>query len=51
MKSAGLANDKLMGRPHVYILGAGASYAAFPRGEKTGRKLPLMNNLVEILQL
>lgn len=51
MKPAGLANDKLMGRPHVYILGAGASYAAFPRGEKTGRKLPLMNNLVEILQL
>lgn len=51
MKPAGLTNCELMGRPHVYILGAGASYAAFPKGEKTGRKLPLMNNLVETLQL
>ena len=40
-----------MGRPHVVILGAGASYAAFPNGDKHGRKLPLMNNLVEILGL
>ena len=36
-----------MGRPHVVILGAGASYAAFPNGDMHGRKLPLMNNFVE----
>jgi hypothetical protein len=37
--------------PHVLILGAGASYAAFPEGDKNGLKLPLMNNLVEVLGL
>ena len=26
-----------MERPHVVILGAGASYAAFPNGDKHGR--------------
>ena len=40
-----------MGKPHVVILGAGASYAAFPKGDKNGRKLPLMNNFVETLQI
>lgn len=40
-----------MERPHVVILGAGASYAAFPNGDKHGRKLPLMNNFVETLGL
>lgn len=38
-----------MGRPHVVILGAGASYAAFPNGDGRGKKLPLMNNFVETL--
>lgn len=38
-----------VGKPHVVILGAGASYAAFPNGDKYGRKLPLMNNFVETL--
>lgn len=38
-------------RPHVFILGAGASYAAFSNGDKHGRRLPLMSNLVEILSL
>ncbi|MFM2485605.1 SIR2 family protein [Celerinatantimonas yamalensis] len=37
--------------PHVVILGAGASLAAFPNGDKNGRKLPLMNNLVEVLNI
>ncbi len=37
--------------PHVLILGAGASYAAFPKGDRNGLKLPLMNNLVEVLEL
>ena len=40
-----------VGKPHVVILGAGASYAAFPNGDKKGRKLPLMNNFVETLGL
>ncbi len=38
-------------RPHVVILGAGASLAALPMGDKNGRKLPVMNNFVEILNL
>lgn len=37
--------------PHVTILGAGASLAALPDGDKNGRKLPLMNNLVEVVGL
>jgi hypothetical protein len=39
------------GRPHVYILGAGASYAAFPHGDKNGRRLPLMHNIVDVVGL
>lgn len=39
------------GRPHVVILGAGASRAAFPEGDKYGRLLPLMNDLVATLDL
>ena len=38
-------------RPHLVILGAGASLAAFPQGDIKGNKLPLMNNLVETLEL
>ncbi len=34
-------------RPHLVLLGAGASLAAFPNGEKNGLKVPLMNNFVE----
>jgi len=37
--------------PHVFILGAGASLAAFPDGDRNGRKLPLMRNMVEIVGL
>lgn len=40
-----------MGRPHVVMLGAGASYAAFPNGDKYGKKLPLMNNFIQVLGL
>lgn len=39
------------GKPHIVILGAGASYAAFPNGDRNGRRLPLMNNFVETLGL
>jgi len=35
--------------PHVVILGAGASKAAFPSGDRNGRLLPLMNDLPDIL--
>lgn len=37
--------------PHVVILGAGASRAACPDGDAEGRRLPLMNDLVEVLDL
>lgn len=43
--------DVKFGRPHVVILGAGASLAAFPYYEGSGRKLPLMANFVETLGL
>lgn len=42
-------DDLTFGRPHVFILGAGASRAAFPDGDAGGRQLPLMNDLVEKL--
>lgn len=37
--------------PHLVILGAGASYAATPEGELLGRRLPLMNQLPEAIEL
>lgn len=40
-----------MQRPHVVILGAGASLAAFPDGDANGKKLPLMNNFIDTLGL
>lgn len=36
---------------HTFILGAGASRAAFPKGDKFGRTLPLMCDFVDILGL
>ncbi|MGB2990334.1 MAG: hypothetical protein WBC98_10285 [Candidatus Zixiibacteriota bacterium] len=38
-------------RPHVVLLGAGASKAALPKGDNNGRKLPVMKDLVEIVGL
>lgn len=38
-------------RPHVVLLGAGASRGAFPNGDRSGKRIPLMNDLVDILQL
>ncbi len=43
--------DFMMRKPHIVILGAGASRAACPNGDKNGEILPLMNDLVEILEL
>jgi hypothetical protein len=37
--------------PHVVILGAGASLAAFPSGDRNGRQLPLMKNIVNVVGL
>jgi hypothetical protein len=44
-------NDVKMGRPHVVILGAGASLASFTNGDKNGRRLPLMENLKDVIGL
>src|ERR1700686_4252727 len=38
-------------RPHVVLLGAGASRASFPDGDAHGKPLPLMDDLVETLGL
>jgi hypothetical protein len=40
-----------MKRPHVVILGAGASRQAFPFGECNKRRLPLMSDFNEVLGL
>jgi len=44
-------SDLAIDRPHVVILGAGASRAAFPDGEANGKQLPLMDDLVKTLNL
>lgn len=45
-----IENPEICG-PHVVLLGAGASLAAFPEGDVNNKKLPDMNNLVEVVQL
>lgn len=40
-----------MDRPHLVILGAGASVAAFPNGDANGRKLPTMANFIKTLNI
>ena len=44
-------NDLSHGRPHLVILGAGASLAACPDGDASGIRLPLMNDLIETVSL
>ena len=39
--------DLRIGRPHVVLLGAGASRAAFPLGERHGKRLPVMADFFE----
>lgn len=46
-----LKHTPLQHRPHVVVLGAGASYATTPDGEKSGRRLPLMKDLADALEL
>jgi len=43
--------DVRMDRPHVVILGAGASRAVCPDGDKSGRSLPLMADFAACLGL
>jgi hypothetical protein len=44
-------NDVSVGRAHLVVLGAGASRAAFPDGDRNGRVLPLMADFVDVLGL
>lgn len=37
--------------PHVVILGAGASCAAIPNGDKNGKKISAMNGFIEKIGL
>ncbi len=46
-----LINEPRKLRPHIVILGAGASVATFPNGDANGNIIPLMNNLIELLGL
>jgi hypothetical protein len=41
----------LHGKPHVLLLGAGASRAALPDGDKRGRAVPLLREVAENLTL
>jgi len=43
--------DVTMGRPHLILLGAGASRATCPNGDKNGRVLPLMLDFTEVLDI
>src|SRR6266508_712023 len=47
----GLHAEPRRSRPHVVIVGAGASREAFPDGDKNGRGLPLMDDLVSMAGL
>jgi hypothetical protein len=44
-------SDVRMTRPHVVLLGAGASRAALPHGDKSGRTVPLMREVADELSL
>ena len=39
------------GRPHLVILGAGASLAAFPNGDRNGKRLPVMKTFADVVDL
>jgi len=44
-------NEARMDRPHVVILGAGASKATCPNGDKNGKELPVMDNFIKVVGL
>lgn len=43
--------DLRMKRPHVVVLGAGASRAACPKGDKNGKLLPVMADFAKVVGL
>src|SRR5689334_11769613 len=43
--------DLKCNRPHVFLLGSGASVAAFPAGDIQEQRLPTMTDFIEVLQL
>jgi hypothetical protein len=43
--------DVKMDRPHVVVLGAGASRATCPKGDRNGKILPLMRDFAEVVKL
>jgi hypothetical protein len=43
--------DASSGKPHVVLLGAGASRAALPKGDKNGIQLPLLREVADSLKL
>lgn len=43
--------DTSHGKPHVLLLGAGASFAALPNGDKYGRPVPLLRDMADTLKL
>lgn len=51
MKKEALKQNPENPRRHVVLLGAGASRAAFPHGERGMRHLPIMNDFVNTLGL
>ncbi len=46
-----LIESPLKSSPHVVLLGAGASRAAFPNGDRSSQQIPLMNDLVDVIGL
>lgn len=56
MATSSISSDEIIEhplrlRPQVVLLGAGASCAAFPSGDPSGRSLPLMTNLIDLVDL
>ena len=45
------ALEQLRGAPHVVILGAGASVATIPNGDKFGRKISVMDGFIDKLEM
>ena len=46
-----ISKDKFCERPHLVILGAGATVATIPFGDKNGRKASCMNTFIEELDM
>lgn len=44
-------NEYILGRPHIVILGAGATMAAIPNGDKFGKRCSVMEGFIDNLGL